>query len=219
MKVMGINGSPRKNGNTAILLEEALSGAGSLGYETELIHLYDLNFRGCSSCFACKLKNRLLAPGHCGMKDDLTDVLEKILNGDGLILGTPIYLGNISGEMQSFIERLIFPCISYNDGRTSPFRGKINSGFIYTMNMPEDSPMSEAYQRMFLMNQNFLQRLGGASHYMVAGDTYQFGDYSLYEAGMFDEAHKAQVRKEQFPLDRRRAFELGTGLASDGPIG
>jgi multimeric flavodoxin WrbA len=58
MQLIAINGSPRKNWNTAKLLEQAIEGAKSLGAQTELIHLYDLNFQGCTSCFACNAKFR-----------------------------------------------------------------------------------------------------------------------------------------------------------------
>ena len=71
MKVIAVNGSPRKNWNTTTLLQKALDGAKSKGADTEIIHLYDLNFKGCTSCFACKRKNNLNI-GHCAMKDDLT---------------------------------------------------------------------------------------------------------------------------------------------------
>ena len=73
MKVIAINGSPRKNWNTATMLEKALEGTASEGAETELIHLYDLNFKGCTSCFACKLKDGK-SYGKCAMKDELTHV-------------------------------------------------------------------------------------------------------------------------------------------------
>ena len=76
-KVYAINGSPRKNWNTATLLKHALEGAASQGAETELIHLYDLNFKGCTSCFSCKLKDGE-SFGKCAMKDGLTPVLEKL---------------------------------------------------------------------------------------------------------------------------------------------
>ncbi len=76
MKVVAINGSPRKKWNTATLLEKVLEGAASEGAETEMIHLYDLNFKGCTSCFACKVKDGKNY-GKCTIKDDLTLVLEK----------------------------------------------------------------------------------------------------------------------------------------------
>ena len=92
MKVMAINGSPRKKWNTSTLLEKALEGAASQGAETELIHLYDLDFKGCTSCFACKLKDGR-SYGKCAMKDGLTEVLEKLFETNAFILGSPIYFG------------------------------------------------------------------------------------------------------------------------------
>ena len=77
MKVMAFNGSPRKKWNTATLLENALEGAASQGAKTELIHLYDLNFKGCISCFACKTKGGK-SYGRCAVDDDLAPVLRNI---------------------------------------------------------------------------------------------------------------------------------------------
>lgn len=89
MKVIAFNGSPRRSWNTAILLKKALEGAASQGAATELINLYDLNFKGCISCFECKRKN---GPnyGRCAVNDDLLPVLQKAATADGLILGSPI---------------------------------------------------------------------------------------------------------------------------------
>lgn len=109
---IAINGSPRKKGNTATLLEHTLAGAASRGAETELIHLYDLDYKGCTSCFACKLKGGK-SYGKCAMLDGLTPVLEKIARADALFLGSPIYLGMVTGEMRSFMERLLFLNLTY----------------------------------------------------------------------------------------------------------
>ena len=76
VKVLAINGSPRTKCNTATLLNNALEGAASRGAETELVHLYKLNFKGCISCFACKLKNGE-SYGRCAVNDDLTPILTK----------------------------------------------------------------------------------------------------------------------------------------------
>ena len=114
MKVMAVNGSPRKNWNTAQMLTKALEGAASVGADTELIHLIDLNFRGCISCFGCKrLKNPNF--GKCNLKDDLTPVLEKIARCDALIIGSPIYIGDVTGMTRNLIERLTFQYISYDN--------------------------------------------------------------------------------------------------------
>jgi len=91
MKIIVFNGSPRKAWNTATLLNKALEGAASQGAETELIQLYDLNYKGCKSCFDCKMKNGK-SYGKCAENDDLTPILGRIEEVGGIILGSPIYL-------------------------------------------------------------------------------------------------------------------------------
>ena len=212
MKAIAINGSPRKNWNTANLLKKSLEGAASIGAKTELIHLYDLDFKGCCSCFACKkLESEL--NGYCTMKDDLTEVLKIVLSSDILIIGSPIYLGNITGEMKSFMERLIFANLSYDSAERTNFTGVIHSGFIYTMGLPHEMIESFGYKYIFENNKNYLQLLNGISEYIISSDCYQFDDYSKYTASNFNADHKAVIRKEQFPIDCHSAFELGKKLA------
>lgn len=74
MKVLAINGSPRKTWNTATLLKKALEGAASQGAVTELVHLYDLTYKGCTSCFACKMIGGP-SNGRCAMQDELRPIL------------------------------------------------------------------------------------------------------------------------------------------------
>jgi len=211
MKAIAVNGSPRKIWNTAALLQKALDGAASAGAETEMIHLYDLHYRGCTSCFACKRKGGDL--GRCAMKDELTDVLEKVNHCGVLLLGSPIYFSNITGEMQSFLERLLFSGMTYNAENRFTFRGKFSSGFVYTMNVPAAAMEKAGYRALFERYQSLLERFGGPSEILLSNDTYQFDDYEKYEASMFDPEHKARVRAEQFPEDCRRAFEMGARLA------
>lgn len=215
MKAIAVNGSPRKTWNTATLLQKALDGAKSIGSQTEFIHLYDLDFKGCISCFTCKKKDTGYV-GHCAMQDGLTDVLEKVLGCDVLLLGSPIYFGNITGEMHSFLERLLFSNLSYNSAsHRSVFQGKLSSGFIYTMNAPEESVKQNNYEAVFHHYRDLLQRLfNGTSEFLLSTDTYQFEDYSKYEVSMFSEKHKSQVRAEQFPIDSQKAFDMGVRLAS-----
>lgn len=212
MKVIAVNGSPRKDGNTAVLLQNALKGAQTKGAETELINLYELCFKGCISCFACKRKGNH-CNGICAMKDELRGVLENILTCDILLMGSPIYFSNVTGEMRSFLERLMFPNLSYNTGERSVFHGKIASAFIYTMNVTEEQMKQMNYEAVFKQNQMLLELFHGHSEIFICNDTYQFKDYSMYEASKFDEARKAGVRAEQFPIDCRKAFNLGVRLA------
>ncbi|MEL7567796.1 MAG: flavodoxin family protein [Dehalobacterium sp.] len=212
MNIIAVNGSPRKKWNTATLLQKALDGAASVGAQTEMIHLYNLEYKGCTSCFACKKKGGAL--GRCAMRDDLTDVLERVVRCDVLLLGTPIYYSNITGEMLSFLERLLFSNMTYNTGHRSTFQGKFSSGFVYTMNVSSDIMEKLGYKALFDHYKSLLERFGGPSEILVSNDTYQFDDYSGYEASMFNEEHKARVRAEQFPADCQKAFEMGVRLAS-----
>ncbi|MFT9056823.1 MAG: flavodoxin family protein [Ethanoligenens sp.] len=219
MKTIAINGSPRKSWNTATMLQKALDGAQSKGSETKLVHLYDLNYKGCISCFACKRKDSKFI-GHCAMRDDLTDVLEEIISADVLLVGSPIYLGDITGAARSFLERLVFMNLSYGrpgesaQGHGSNFNGKINTGFIYTMNIPAERVGPVGYQYNFDLHKRYLGLLNGEVKSLIVPDTYQFDDYQKYDALHFDERHKAKVKEEQFPVYCQQAFDLGAELAS-----
>lgn len=213
MKAIAINGSPRKNGNTVTLLNKALEGAAAASAETEMIHLYDLKFKGCSSCFACKRKNSKFI-GSCAMKDDLTEVLERVMMSDVLLLGAPLYLGDITGEMKSFYERLVFMNLSYDRPSRKNFEGRISTGFIYTMGIPHEMIDTRGYSYIFNTYKSYLELLNGPSEYMVSTDNYQFDDYAKYAASNFDEKHKAAVRAEQFPKECQQAFDLGKRLCT-----
>ena len=213
MKVIAFNGSPRKKWNTATLLKKALDGAATQGAQTELIHLYDLDFKGCVSCFSCKMKDGK-SYGKCAVKDGLTPILARVEEAGAIILGSPIYLGTVSGEMRSFMERLIFPYLTYTNPPESLFPKKINTGFIYTMNIPEE--LKELYGQHFLFNEMLLNRIFGGTESLYCFDTYQFEDYSKVAVNLFDPEQKAQRRKDVFPKDCEEAFKMGARLvASD----
>jgi multimeric flavodoxin WrbA len=214
MNVLAINGSPRKNWNTDALLHKALEGAASQGANTELVHLYDLNFKGCISCFACKLKNGS-SYGKCAYKDELTPVLKKIENADAVILGSPIYFGNVTGEMRSFLERMAFQYLVYDANYSSLFKKKIPIGFIYTMNVNESRMKEMEYDHTLKKTERYLERIFGASEALFVTDTYQFDDYANYVVTAFNEADKNKRRKEEFPNDCKKAFEMGARFATE----
>jgi multimeric flavodoxin WrbA len=217
MKVIGFNGSPRKKWNTATLLKEALKGAASRGAQTELIHLYDLDFKGCKSCFACKTKGGE-SYGRCAVQDGLTPILKKVEGVDALILGSPIYFGTVSGEMKSFMERLMFPYLTYTNPPQSLFPMKIQTGFIYTMNVTEEQAAGEYNFAQHLdWNERLLNLIFGATESLLSFDTYQFQDYSKVVADRFDPERKAKRRKEVFPKDCEKAFDMGSRFAGDRP--
>jgi multimeric flavodoxin WrbA len=213
MNIMVINGGPRKSWNTATLLQKAVEGAASKGARAEIIHLYDLNFKGCTSCFSCKLKGGK-SYGKCAVKDGLTPVLEEIGDAGALILGSPIYLGTVTGEMRSFLERLTFPYLVYDRQRSSLFGKKIPVGFIYTMGAPEERITEAGYDRQFTLMESIMNRIfGGPSESLLATDTCQFDDYSKYVASAFDVEAKVKRRELVFPLDCQKAYDMGARFA------
>lgn len=211
MKAIAINGSPRKNGNTAILLGKALEGAASKKAEIEMVHLYDLNFKGCISCFACKRINGK-SYGKCAVKDDLLEIFQKIEKADALILGSPIYFGEVTGEMRSFLERLFFQYLVYDQARTVLVPKKINTCFIYTMNAPEHVIEEIGYENKFNGYEMIIKRFFGSAKTLTVTDTWQFDDYSKYVSSAFDVEAKKQRRKVVFPKECEKAFEIGKNL-------
>lgn len=211
MKIIAINGSPRKNGNTGILLNKALEGATLNGAETELINLYDFAYSGCKSCFACKLINGD-SYGQCCINDEISPILKKIRNADSIILGSPIYLGSITGEMKSFMERLIFPYLVYDENYSSLFLKKISVGLIYTLGVNEQKLEQTKWKENIKYNEFLMERFFGKTESIFVTDTYQFDDYSKYVATAFDASEKLKRRKEVFPQDCKKAFELGKRL-------
>ena len=214
-KVIVINGSPRKNFNTAQMLESARKGAESAGAEAEFINLVDLNFKGCMSCFACKRKGADLK-GLCAYKDELTPVLEKILSADAVIIGSPVYYSYPTGMFRNLLERMLFAGGTYmNDGHGGWKRNlkrNIPVGLIFTMNCPQNFAQQLNYPVILGANEGALNMIYGYCETVNAYDTYQFTDYSKYDCDVFDEKHKAQIKDTQFPKDLENAFNLGKKL-------
>ena len=124
-KVIIINGSPRKNGNTAKMLKEAQKGAEETGAEVEYFNLYDYDFKGCRSCFVCKLKGNKTG-GLCAIKDEAKPILEKILQADAVIMGSPIYYSYPTGVFRMLLERMLFAAATYLKDEKTRFKRQIN---------------------------------------------------------------------------------------------
>ena len=193
MKVIAFNGSPRKTWNTATLLNKALEGAASQGAETELIHLYDLNYTGCSSCFACKLKGGK-SYGKCAVNDELTSILVHLEEADAIILGSPNYIGTPTAMMKAFLERLIYPYVVYDSNMSSLCKKSIPTGFIYTMSSTNAWMKEMGYDQTVKFIEKVMKLIFGSAETLMVNDTYQFDDYSKYVATRFDPAAKAETR-------------------------
>ena len=212
MKVIILNGSPRKNWNTAMMLKEAQKGAESVGAGTEYIDLYALSFTGCRSCLACKRKNAERCK--CFWKDDLSPVIDRIFAADALIIGSPIYLGDITSQVRALIERLHFCALSYDD-YSNYFTGKVNVGIILTMNAPK-AFYNMSYRKKAKETAQIFKALNGTVEVYACCDTLQTADYSKFNMAGFNENHKKAVREKQFPEDLKCAFEMGVKLGTGG---
>ena len=154
-KVTVLNASPRKNSNTATLLKEAAKGALDAGAEIEYIDLVDLNFKGCVSCFACKIKNSK-TNGICAYMDDLRPVLERINDSDAVIIGSPIYYSFPTGMFRNLLERMLFAAGTYMIGEATVLNKTINIGLIYTMNVTKEGAELYNYPEIMAHNEEYL---------------------------------------------------------------
>lgn len=210
-KIIAINASPRSTWNTASLVREAAKGAESEGAEVRVFDLYKLEkFTGCISCFGCKLPGHL---GVCVCRDGLTEVLEEIRHADGLIIGTPNYLGDVSAAFRSLYERLIFQSLSYKTEPGSYNEHLIPVLFIMTSNCAEEFYDKIGYDKMLENYKNTLGRMVGPATVMVCGDTLQVDDYGKYNWTMFDPEAKKARHETVFPEELKKAFLLGSEMA------
>jgi len=208
MKALAINGSARKNGNSATMLKHAVRGAEEAGAETELVNLYDLTYKGCTGCVSCKLLGGK-SFGRCAQRDDLTPVLEKAIDSDVLFLASPIYFNDITGELRSFLERFWFPAITYTKARTLLYPRRIRVGMIFTTNAPAGH-YTEYYSGLVRTSSWII----GDTEHVAATETWQFDDYSRYAADMFDVEARKRRHDEVFPQECLQAYEMGKRLAA-----
>ena len=211
-KIVSINCSPRSTWNTATLVREAAKGAEEQGAEVEIIDLYKLEkFTGCVSCFRCKFPENL---GKCICKDGLTPVLEAIRNADGLIIGSPNYLGDMTAGFRALYERLIFQALTYKTEVRSYNQKQIPVLMIMTSNASEDFYPQIGYDDMLKRYQDTLGTFVGPAKILISSDTLQVKDYSRYNWTMFDPAHKKERHETVFPEDKKKAFDLGAEMVT-----
>lgn len=207
-KIIIVNAGPRKGWNTDNLLTEAAKGAESAGAEVERFDLFRLEkYTGCISCFGCKReKNK----GRCICRDGLTPVLDAIRESDGLIIGSPNYLSELTASFRAIYERLIFQNLTYNMEKPCCNEHPIPVLLIMTSNAPDTmyTGLVENYRQTL---SNFV----GPAEVFVSGNTLQLKDYSKtdWKWSMFDAEAKQKRHAEVFPQECKKAYELGAALA------
>ena len=206
-KIVVVNAGPRKGWNTDTLITEAAKGAEAAGAEIVRFDLFRLEkYTGCISCFGCKKEK---FKGHCVCKDGLTPVLDAIREADGLIIGSPNYLSEMTASFRALYERLIFQSLTYKMETPCVNQNEIPVLLIMTSNAPDT-----VYQGLLKNYQQTLSRFVGQTEVLVSGDTLQLKDYSKtdWQWSMFDPAAKQERHDTVFPQECQKAFEMGKAL-------
>ena len=206
-KIIAVNAGPRKGWNTDTLIIEAAKGAESKGAVVEKFDLFRLErYTGCISCFGCKReKNK----GHCVCRDGLTKVLDAIRDADGLIIGSPNYLGEMTASFRALYERMVFQNLTYNRETPCCNPNPIPILLIMTSNAPDT-----AYMGLLQNYQQTLSGFVGPTEILVSGNTLQFEDYSKldWEWSIFDPEEKKRRHETVFPQECAKAYDMGAAL-------
>ena len=209
-KIIAVNAGPRKGWNTDTLLKEAAKGAEEAGAAVEWFDLFRLErYTGCISCFGCKKEAN---KGHCMCKDGLTPVLDAIRESDGLIIGSPNYLSQVTASFRALYERLVFQSLTYNAETPCCRQKAVPVLFIMTSNAPDT-----AYVELLNNYQRTFESFVGPTKTFVSGDTLQLKDYSKTDwAWSFFNPEAKQKRHETvFPEECKAVYELGKALVTD----
>lgn len=207
-RIIAVNAGPRKGWNTDTLIMEAARGAESVGAEVQKFDLFRLEkYTGCISCFGCKKEKNM---GHCICRDGLTPVLDAIREADGLIIGSPNYLSEMTASFRALYERLIFQNLTYNVETPCCNQHPIPVLLIMTSNAPDNM-----YMGLVRNYQQVLSRFVGPTDIFVSGDTLQLKDYSKtdWPWTLFNPEAKQQRHETVFPLHCRQVFDMGAALA------
>jgi multimeric flavodoxin WrbA len=155
MKIVAVLGSPRPRGNSSTLAHRFLDTARELGAETRIFPLNQMTFQGCQGCRTCKTKT-----DNCCLEDDLAEVLAAIKEADVLVLASPVYYGDLSGQMKCFIDRTY----SYLD---SDFSSRLPAGKKAVMILVQAQPDETMYADIFPRYERFLKWYGFDPVYLL----------------------------------------------------
>ena len=208
-RIIAVNAGPRMGWNTDTLVTESAKGAESAGAVIEKFDLFRLEkYTGCISCFGCKREQH---KGHCICRDGLTQVLDAIREADGLIIGSPNYLGEMTAAFRALYERLVFQNLTYNGENPCCNQNPVPVLLIMTSNASDT-----AYMGLLQNYQKTLSGFVGPTELLVSGDTLQLKDYSKtdWPWSYFDPERKRLRHETVFPQECRKAYEMGAALVT-----
>ena len=162
MHIVSVLGSPRYKGNCASIARRFCDTAQGLGATVTAYELNKLDYKGCQGCLACKESSE-----KCVVEDDLAQVLDSIHEADILVVASPVYVGEVSGQTKSFIDRMFSFLVP--DFYTNPVKSRLNPGkklvFILTQGDPDEKNFSD----IFPMYQGFAEWLGFSDIVLIRG--------------------------------------------------
>ena len=210
-KIVAINAGPRSGWNTDQLIKAAAKGCEDQGAEVKYINLFKLEeaYTGCVSCFGCKREKTY---GKCVLKDGLAPVLEEIRNADGLIIGSPNYLSNLTASFRALFERLVFQYLTYNKEEPCVNYRPIPVILITTSNCPEEVYEMTGYDKLYESYKQMLSRFVGPTEVLACGNTLQVEDYSKFKWTQFDPEAKKRYHDETFGDYLQKAYDLGAKM-------
>ena len=183
MKVLCLLGSPRVGGNSALLAERVLRPLRDRGARVETVHLNSLTYRGCQACRKCKTQH-----DHCVLDDDLTEVLEHVAAADVVVLASPVYYGDVSGQMKCFIDRTFAFLKPGYTTSTSPCR--LAPGKRAAMVLTQGAPDESMFQDVFPRYKNFFDWYGFAEFHLARA-------VGVHEPGEVESNRAALARAEE----------------------
>ena len=158
MKIIALVGSPRRGKNTQSLVESILNCAAQKGAAVKMYHLADLHYQGCQSCYACK------GADNCALPDDVTPILAEVAQADAVVLGTPIYMWQMSGQLKLFVDRLF---AFYRYGRPS----KLPPGKKVLLAASQGNPDEEAFLPYLKNTGDMLKFIGFGSYEILCASS------------------------------------------------
>jgi multimeric flavodoxin WrbA len=161
-KVLGISGSPRNNGNTFYALKHALDVLDKRSFETKYISLSGKNIHPCISCWKCA------ADGKCWQNDDMTEIIDALMWCDGIIIGSPVYFGMVSGQLKTMMDRCV--CIRAHYGDNFPLSGKVGGAIACANSRNGGQETTLQNIQTFLLQMNF-QVASDGPRYCHSGGT------------------------------------------------
>lgn len=199
LKTVVINAGPKRKDINAQLAKSAAEGAKSVGADVEYVDLYKYDLHGCMNCAICKQEGKI---GKCYWRDDVSPLIERILDADSLLIFSPVFFCDPTSHYKALMERLIFCIVSYETGNA--FEGKINVGLFYTINFSRDY-FEKSVRPNFKISEDLLE--------MFHGEVEIRSFRNITKREYSEQGGELEAMEKQLDLDLKEAFEIGANLS------